>query len=133
MKVLVCGSRSWVAYKPIEEWLKRLPPDTVIIHGACRGVDNIAGEIACRLGFKVRKYPVPQSAWEKYGPVAGNMRNALMLKYEHPHQDGTYIDEVVAFHHDPKLGKGTRDMVARASKALPIIKTEVILRSSYAR
>ena len=130
--MLVCGSRDWVDPRPIEDRLRSLPPGTTIIHGACRGVDNIAGDIASRLGFTVRSYPVPKAVWDKYGPPAGNMRNALMLKKEHPRaEDGTYVDLILAFHEDPSLGKGTRDMVGRGKKAVPEINVEIILRAKH--
>ena len=45
MKVLVCGSRKWLEQKPIERELRKLPPGTIVVHGACRGADNIAGYV----------------------------------------------------------------------------------------
>lgn len=122
MKVLVCGSRYWLEQAPIERELRKLPEGTVIIHGACRGADNIAGYVAEMLGFEVRPYPAP---WDLLGPGAGIVRNQQMLDEEHPDRDGVLIDKVLVFHKDPKLGKGTRDMVGRAGNASPFIPITV--------
>lgn len=113
MKVLVCGSRAWLDQKAVERELRKLPADTIIIHGACRGADNIAGFVAKMLGFEVRPYP---ANWDFYGPAAGTLRNQQMLDDEHPDKHQVRIDKVLAFHEDPELGKGTKDMVARAKK-----------------
>lgn len=118
MKVLVCGSRDWVDQAPIERELRKLPPGTILVHGAARGVDNIAGYVGKLLGFTVRAYPAD---WDKHGKAAGPIRNSLMLQREHPDPDGVYIDRVLAFHRDPSLGKGTKNMVEQASKAQPTI------------
>jgi hypothetical protein len=124
MKVLVCGSRKCVVQAPIERELRKLPPGTIIIHGAARGVDNIAGYVGKRLGFPIRPYPAD---WDRYQKAAGAIRNTQMLEEEHPDPDGVYIDRVLAFHEDPNLGKGTRDMVAKAKKANPSIQVEIHL------
>ena len=123
MKVLVCGSRRWLAQGPIERELRKLPPGTVVVHGAAAGADNIAGYVAKDiLGFEVRAYPAD---WDRYKGGAGPIRNGQMLKREHPDADGEYIDKVLAFHEDPELGKGTRHMVALARRAMPPIAVEV--------
>jgi hypothetical protein len=122
VKVLVCGSRRWLSQKPIERELRKLPPRTVIIHGAAAGADNIAGFVAEILGFEVRPYPAD---WDRYKGGAGPIRNGQMLKREHPDADGVCIDKVLAFHEDPDLGKGTRHMVGLARRANPTIVVEV--------
>lgn len=121
MKVLVCGSRQWVEPGPIERELRKLPPSTILIHGAARGADNIAGYVGKRLGFRVRPYP---ANWNRDGKSAGPIRNGFMLEKEHPDADGEYIELGLAFHEDPGLGKGTKDMVARMLKAHPIIQVQ---------
>ena len=112
MKVLVCGSRKWVDPKPVERELRKLPPGTVVIHGGCRGADNVSGGVARSLGFPVRVYPAD---WDQFGRAAGHVRNQQMLDEEHTESEP--IDLVLAFHKDPNLGRGTRDMVARSRKA----------------
>src|SRR6266540_5681183 len=75
-KVLVCGSRDWTDRKSINKVFKELPIDTIIIHGAARGVDTLAHEYADAYGFKIDKYP---ANWELYGKRAGFIRNLEML------------------------------------------------------
>lgn len=81
LTVLVCGSRDWPASErpTIRAWLARLPPGTVIIHGAARGADTIAGAVAAELGFTVRAYA---ARWDSEGRAAGPLRNARMLAEE---------------------------------------------------
>jgi len=115
MKVLVCGSRAWLEQKPIERELRKLPSGTIVVHGACRGADNIAGYVAKDiLGWPVRPYP---AAWDYYGKAAGVLRNQKMLDEEHPDKDGVRIDKVLVFHEDLCVGSGTADMVNRVEAA----------------
>ena len=114
MKVLVCGSRKWLEQSPIEREMRKLPPGTIIVYGACRGVDNIAGFVGEILGFEVRPYPAD---WDFFGPQAGILRNQKMLDEEHPDKDGVHIDKALVFHEDPGLGKGSKDMAQRLDRA----------------
>lgn len=121
MKILVSGSRKWVEQAPIERELRRFPRGTILVHGGARGADNIAGYVGERLGFIVRVYPAD---WDQYGKRAGPLRNVLMLEREHPDKDGVYVDHWLAFHEDPSLGKGTRNMLWLVEKATPAITIE---------
>lgn len=76
MKVLVCGSRTYTNQDPVREELAKLPADAVIIHGAARGADSLAANIARDLGLQVEGYPAD---WDKYGKSAGYRRNIEML------------------------------------------------------
>lgn len=119
-RVLICGSRnikdSSAIRKVIEELLA-LHGKLLIIHGGQRsydkfnrkyfGVDYLAGEVAKALGCDVKVYPAD---WDTHGLAAGPIRNSQMLDDGKP-------DEVRAFHEDPKLGRGTRDMVRKARAA----------------
>jgi hypothetical protein len=79
----------------------------VIIHGAARGADLIAGEIALSIeGVKVEEYP---AQWEKHGKKAGPLRNVQMLQEGQP-------ELVIAFHDDLANSKGTRHMATIAAK-----------------
>ena len=68
MRILVCGDRNWTDADVIQDVLIHYPPGTVIIHGACRGADRIAGEIAKRLGMEVL---ATRANWRKFGKWAG--------------------------------------------------------------
>ena len=120
MRVLVTGSREWTDRGVIRHALETLPRDTVIIHGAARGVDRIAGEIATELGFMVEPYPAD---WGTYGrKAAGPIRNRQMLVEGKP-------DVVYAFHDDLwKKSKGTKNMANQALHA----GVPVILYSTFA-
>ena len=76
MMVLVCGSVEWQDWQPIQTALAMLPPGSIVMHGAARGADRIAGSIARKLGFEVRAYP---ALWRRYGRGAGLIRNAEMI------------------------------------------------------
>ncbi len=102
-KVLFTGGRDKFAAWHILDQLRRDHDITIVVHGAARrGVDYDVGEWGKARGLDVRPYPAPFSA---YGPIAGPMRNAQMLREERP-------DLVVAF----PGGKGTADMVERAEQ-----------------
>ena len=110
-RVLVTGDRAWSNAAVVREVLSEFPPDTLVIHGAARGADTIAGHVATELGFTVRAFPAD---WAKLGKGAGPARNAQMLKEGKP-------DEVVAFHDRLWDSTGTKDMILRAVKArLPV-------------
>lgn len=121
-KLLVFGSRKWLAMKNIERELIKYPPGTTVIHGAAPGADNIGGDVARQLGFVVRSYPAP---WKTMGKGAGPIRNQQMLDEEHPHKDGSFFDRALCFHEDPNLGTGSADMRRRLEKASPFIPIEI--------
>ena len=108
MRVLVCGSRRWEAYGPILERLRSLDPDEdIIVEGGAPGADLLARQAALDLGMPFFEFP---AAWGRHGKGAGPRRNSRMLDQGKP-------DLVVAFHEDPGLGTGTRDMVEKAKAA----------------
>lgn len=104
MNVIVSGDRNWKNMNIIERELRKLPVDTVIIHGAARGADTIGKFVAERIGLKVVGFPAD---WKRYGRAAGPIRNQQMIDEGKP-------DMVLAFHENIGESKGTRDMVARA-------------------
>lgn len=116
--VLVCGSRycedkSGVILKE----MRKLALEYEIshfIHGGARGADTIAGKIAENMGFQVK---VVHAEWKKYGPAAGPIRNAKMLK-DNP-------DLVLAFPHFSYQNKGTENMLKQAREKG--IETRVIM------
>ena len=114
MKVLVCGDRNWTDKKAIWWALYGFPKDTELVHGACRGADTLADEVADDLGWAMI-YPC-YADWK--GPdknAAGPIRNQFMLDEHKP-------DIVIAFHSDLSISKGTKDMCTKAKAAgVPVI------------
>lgn len=106
MKYLICGDRNWADAETIREFIDSLPAGSVIIHGDCRGVDRIAGTAAAARGLDVRAM---SANWEAFGRSAGPIRNTAMLQLK--------PDECVAFHDDLGRSLGTKDMLAKATKA----------------
>ena len=107
MRVLVTGDRDWTDLVVILDRLSELPSGTVIIHGACRGADKLAGEAAQLLGFSIIEYP---AEWGKYGRAAGPIRNRQMLEEGQPNL-------VLGFHDNISESKGTKNMLAISEKA----------------
>lgn len=114
--ILVTGDRNWsrsgsqvmIIREALRGYRKHNP---VIVHGAARGVDSIAGDCALALGYTVHPHP---ANWSEYHRAAGPIRNTEMLQ-EKP-------DLVLAFHDDLLSSKGTRNMVNQAVKAgIPVI------------
>lgn len=106
-KVLICGSRNYNDMWAMGHFIYGLPEGTIIVEGGARGADTLAREYAERRGLEVREYP---ARWAEFGRRAGPLRNAEMLKKEHP-------DKVVAFTKDFGASRGTQDMVKRARQA----------------
>ena len=103
MLVLICGDRNWTDKQAIEREFIRHglnPIRDIIMHGAARGADSLAGQIGKAHGFQVRSYP---AQWDTYGRAAGPIRNNLMLD-QNP-------DLVLAFHPNINISKGTGHMV----------------------
>ena len=111
MIVLCCGDREWKSWPTIWSTLRGLGPNTVIVHGDCRGADKMCGYVAKQLGYPVRPYPAD---WTGLGKKAGPIRNRQMFDREKP-------GLVLAFHDDLSRSKGTADMVNYArSKGCPV-------------
>lgn len=105
MVVLICGDRRWTDESIIIRELSQLPEDTVIVHGNCRGADNMSDAIAKRMGFTVKRFP---ANWDMYGRAAGPIRNRKMFDTSQP-------DLVIVFHKNVSGSKGTLDMVTYAN------------------
>lgn len=103
-RVLICGGRDYHDRAKVENTLRAYLEDgDIIIHGAAPGADALSGDVAGRvLGHTVEVFP---ANWSRHGSAAGPIRNQEML--------ASGIDLVIAF----DGGRGTEDMVKRASKA----------------
>jgi hypothetical protein len=110
--VLVCGGRNFTDADLLFKTLDALHAEhafTALIHGQAQGADQLAFLWASQKGLTVTGFP---AEWSKFGPSAGPRRNQEMLDIGKP-------DLVVAF----PGGKGTKDMVRRATRAgIPVIE-----------
>lgn len=112
MRVLVCGGRAFddrdLVFRVLTS-LHKKKPFSFVIHGAQRGVDNLAHRWAL-LNPPVMPMLFPAD-WERHGCFAGRIRNARMLRDGKP-------DLVIAF----PGGPGTRNMVCLAlDDGIPVI------------
>jgi hypothetical protein len=103
-KVLFCGSRDWVDVEAIRAEIVKLNPGDIVILGAARGADTIAGHLAEQYGFEVRAMP---AEWGRFGNSAGLRRNADMV---------AIADRVVAFTLPQSRGTHHTIGLARAKK-----------------
>ena len=88
MKVCIVGSRDFPQMKQVEEYVNSLPEGTTVVSGGARGVDTVAEEAASKRGLQVEVF---KADWERYGKIAGMIRNRTMLSTL------TKDDKVVAF------------------------------------
>jgi hypothetical protein len=108
MRLLICGSRYFNDYAVVRKAVSQLPrPPLVIIHGNCRGADQLGGRVAVDLGIPVLVY---HADWDRHGKSAGPKRNQRMLDEGRP-------DLVLAFLATYCESRGTRDMIAKAKRA----------------
>jgi len=107
MRIVVCGSRDWNDRETMLEWLRKLPSGSRVAHGAARGADEMAGELAVELGLECKRYPAD---WTKHGKAAGPIRNREMLHAERPDAVLAFTDSIL------RSGRltGTGDCVAAA-------------------
>lgn len=107
--VVFSGDRNWTDVAHVARVLERYDPfHTTIRHGACRGLDRIAGELAKNLGFEVDAMPAD---WDKHHRAAGAIRNQAMLDKE-PKPVRVHL-----FHDDLENSKGTKRMAEQAKRA----------------
>ena len=106
IRLLVTGGRDYNNKEELYTTLDSIASKyhvEVLIHGAARGADTLAGIWAKDRGVEVIAVP---ANWTQYGRQAGPIRNRDMLNNHRPNL-------VVAF----SGGKGTRDMVDISKKA----------------
>ncbi len=104
MRLLICGSRHWTDGALILRELSALKGVEVVIEGVAPGADTFARKAAEQLSIPVLPFPAD---WERYGRVAGPIRNQRMLDEGKPNL-------VLAFTDGLNTSGGTADMVARA-------------------
>ena len=102
-RIIVCGGRGYTDRQRIREVLDEyMPPapfdEPTIVHGAARGADLTAADVALREGFWVEAHP---ARWKRDGKAAGPLRNEEMARLG--------ADLCIAF----PGGAGTEDMIRR--------------------
>ncbi len=113
--ILVTGSRSWSDAARIEEVLTRAATghDSVrLVHGGAKGADQLAHNVAVKLGWQYKVYTPSGKELEKR---AGLERNSDMLREEK-------VDLVLAF--PTTDSRGTYDMVRKAKQAGIIVEMD---------
>lgn len=109
-RVAVVGSRSFPDLNTVREYVGTLPPDTIVVSGGAKGVDQAAEEAARYCKLKVISIPVLDHEWKLHPNAAGNIRNNAIVGM---------AGRMVAFHHSGS--SGTADSIAKAKQAgLPV-------------
>ena len=114
MRILVCGGRDYQNREHVCEVLDRakfLYSSLVIIEGGASGADSFAREWAKLTGCGS---VTVHADWKRHGKAAGPIRNQYMIDHSRP-------DLVIAF----PGGRGTEDMINRATKAGLNVQREV--------
>lgn len=103
---LVCGGRDFSDESLFEsamgDLMLRFGCPAKIVHGAAKGADTMAGDLAKRLSVEEIACPAD---WQKHGRAAGPIRNREMLSHK--------PDLVIAF----PGGRGTAKMIKQARDA----------------
>lgn len=109
IRVLICGGRQFSDAEHLAQVLdairQRRGPFAVVIHGAARGADTMAGEWATARDIPVQEFPAQWEAFQNRRS-AGPIRNQQMLTEGKP-------DLVIAF----PGARGTAHMVRLAREA----------------
>lgn len=81
MKIIVAGSRNITNQDLVFRVIENSPfrnKIKEIVHGGCRGVDQLSGEWAKRNNIKTKVF---LADWDEFGKLAGPIRNRSMAKY----------------------------------------------------
>jgi hypothetical protein len=123
VRVLIFGDRDWTHIESIRtvlEFLRRRFPDIriIIVHGAARGADYIAGKLAEEI-FGPENVEAHPADWAMWGKRAGSIRNAdmLLISADRALNDGCNLRMAIGFHADIEHSKGSKDMKGRLDKA----------------
>lgn len=110
-RVIFSGSREFRDPEPVRMALESLRKkgDWRVVHGAARGLDSLAGELAPGYSFEVEAHP---AEWDKHKRAAGHIRNQKMVD----------LGALVAFAFPLGESRGTRDFIRRARAAqIPVL------------
>lgn len=107
--VIVAGAVAWSDAAAIERELARLPAGSTVIHGDCPGADELAGQIAARLGHRVLPMAKNADDARRFRRAAWKGLNERML--------ACGAVRVLVFHPDIAASRGSKHMaeIARAA------------------
>lgn len=82
LRILVTGSRVWTDRLAIRSALLEAtagtePRNVTVVHGAARGADSLAADVARELGMRAEAHPAD---WARHGKAGGHIRNAEMVR-----------------------------------------------------
>lgn len=109
-RIIIAGGRDFNDYDllslAVDQLINEIQPIKVeIVSGTCKGTDKLGERYADMNGYPIRRfYP----DWDKYGLVAGPIRNKQMAEYAAEYSNG-YL---VAFWDGSS--KGTKNMIETA-------------------
>lgn len=123
--LLISGSRNYAHYRVVYDALRRERGEVrIVFQGGARGADTHAKNSAILLRVPYRQV---DAEWRRFGPTAGNLRNAKMLEVarEALAAAGEPTDTLELWAFKEKLwegdsvtgGNGTLDMVTQALRA----------------
>ena len=109
-RVAIVGSRDYPRLTDVEDYMRALPTETLIVTGGARGVDLYAEHFARDRGMPLAILP---AHWGVHGRSAGYRRNEWVVRL---------ADRVVAFWDGKSKGaKHTIDIARRAGKPVEVI------------
>lgn len=101
MRVIIAGSRSIHDYAEIAIAVEESGFDvTKVVSGRAMGVDMLGESWADENDVPIKKFPVSNADWKKWGSSAGKRRNSEMAEYG---------DALVAVHDG--ISTGTQNMI----------------------
>jgi len=140
IRILVSGSRDWkdrpTIALAISSYLRSVGtsiggayPFPVVIHGAARGADRLADEIALGWGWTPERHPVTPADWDQFGKAAGHRRNRLMvelgadvlLAFPLGEKGHSWVHEARACSRYPGAGPAQVDRTNRRSEPLMML------------
>ena len=126
MIVIVTGSRDWdwTEYGTLEMWMnyvwvKEQDQFDIIVHGDCKGADQLVKRYARERGIQVKAFPADWALGNKAGPI----RNQQMIDWANekalqPREDvESSWTEVICIAFPLPQSKGTWDCIRRCERA----------------
>ena len=123
MIVIATGSRNWEDYGTLRSYMDHVSyinrvRFTVIVHGDCRGADQLARQYAAEQGINVVAFPADWALGNKAGPIRNQeMINWALKRSTNPSDDvESAWTEVICIAFPLPQSKGTWDMIRRCER-----------------